>query len=66
MHVTLIRDEAREIATTGQVVEPGETVEVDDELGASLCEQVDVWAAATPRSKPKPKAKAEATTTEEQ
>ncbi len=28
--------------TTGDI-EPGDTVDVDDEVGASLCEQVDVW-----------------------
>lgn len=33
---------AREIED-GQVVEPGQTVEVSDELGARLCEQPDRW-----------------------
>lgn len=31
-----------EIAATGDVVERGNTVEVSDELGKSLCEQ-DIW-----------------------
>lgn len=43
MKITLIADLAREIAVTNQFVEPGETVEVDDELGKSLCEQAEVW-----------------------
>jgi hypothetical protein len=55
VNITLIATTGgeREIAATGQLVQPGETIEVDDDLGASLCEQVDVWADATPRSKPK-------------
>jgi len=36
-------DHPREIVATGQIVNPGETVEVDDDLGASLCEQPDNW-----------------------
>lgn len=34
------------IAATDQIVASGETVEVDDDLGRSLCEQTDNWAAA--------------------
>lgn len=60
MRVTLICDHARELAATGQLVEPGETIEVDDDLGASLCEQVDVWADATPKTKTKTKPKTSA------
>jgi hypothetical protein len=33
-----------EIAATGQQVARGATVEVDDELGLSLCDQPDNWA----------------------
>lgn len=57
MQITNVHEAARELPT-GQVVEPGETVEVDDELGASLCEQPANWASATPRSKPKPRRRA--------
>lgn len=32
-----------EIAATGQVVAHGDTVDVDDALAASLCEQTDNW-----------------------
>lgn len=34
------------LAATGQRCEPGETIEVDDDLGRSLCEQTDKWAKA--------------------
>jgi hypothetical protein len=37
--------DAVEIAATGQVVERGQTVEVPDDLGKSLCEQ-DIWSEA--------------------
>lgn len=40
-----------EIAATGQVVERGQTVEVPDDLGKSLCEQ-DIWAEAKPAKAP--------------
>lgn len=43
MRITNQRSYALEIAATGQVVEPGETVEVDDDLGAGLVEQPDNW-----------------------
>lgn len=48
MRVTYIGpySEGAEIAATGQVVMPGETVEVPDELGAALCEQTSNWSAA--------------------
>lgn len=36
-----------EIAATGQAVEAGGTVEVDDDLAESLCEQPDNWKPAT-------------------
>ena len=36
-----------EIGATGQHVAPGATVEVDDALADSLCEQVDTWASAS-------------------
>lgn len=31
------------IAATGEVVPAAATVDVDDELGGSLCDQPDVW-----------------------
>lgn len=37
---------ARIIAATGQLAEPGQPVDVDDDLGASLLEQTDVWQTA--------------------
>lgn len=55
MKITNVYARAREIAATGKVVEPGETVDVDEELGKSLCEQPDNWVKATPN---KPKASA--------
>lgn len=44
MQIRNLRSTAREIAATGQRVEPGGTVDVDDALGAALCEQPDTWA----------------------
>lgn len=35
------------IAATGQHVEAGKTVEVDDDLGKQLCDQADVWRKST-------------------
>lgn len=43
MKVKNISGTARAIAATAQHVEAGETVEVDDALGESLCRQVDRW-----------------------
>jgi hypothetical protein len=40
-----------EIADTGQIVEQGKTVEVDDDLGKSLIEQSDNWEKVTDRKK---------------
>ena len=37
-----------EIGATGQVVAPGETVDVPDDLGAALLEQPDNWQPAKP------------------
>lgn len=42
-----------EIAATGERVEPGDTVEVDDELGKSLLEQPANWVKATKTTKSK-------------
>lgn len=42
-----------EIAATGARVEPGATVEVDDELGKSLLEQPANWAKVTKSTKSK-------------
>lgn len=50
MKVRNLRPYALEIAATEQVVEPGELVEVDAELGASLLEQPDNW--GPPRGNP--------------
>lgn len=50
MKVRNLRPYALEIAATEQVVEPGELVEVDAELGASLLEQPDNW--GPPRGAP--------------
>lgn len=43
MHVRNVRPYALVIAETDQRVEPGEIVEVDPDLGASLLEQPDNW-----------------------
>lgn len=43
MKVRNISDRDRVIAATSQVVEAGDTAEVDDEVGNSLLEQEDVW-----------------------
>lgn len=45
------RSKALTIAATGQTVEPGESVEVDDDLAAGLLEQPDNWSAAKPSRK---------------
>lgn len=49
MQVRNISDHARAIASPthdfySADIEPQDTVEVSDELGVSLCEQVDIWA----------------------
>lgn len=44
-----------EIAATGQWAPTGVPVEVDDELGAQLCEQ-PIWEPATPADAPVPPA----------
>lgn len=58
MNVTNRTDTTLTIAATGQTVAPGESVKVDNDLGASLCEQVKVWC-PTPS---KPAGKVEAVT----
>jgi hypothetical protein len=50
MHVKNVRPYALEIADTNQVVEPGEIVEVDHDLGTSLLEQPLNW--QTPEGDP--------------
>ena len=46
-------DKGLQIAATGQVVNPGDTVEVPDALGKNLCEQ-DIWEPANANKKEKP------------
>lgn len=48
-----LRTDDVEIAATGQVVPAGGVVDVDDDLGLSLCEQVDAWAADTTKKSAK-------------
>lgn len=51
MKITNISDRSRVIAATSDIVEPGDSVEVADDLGASLCEQTDRWAKAQSKTK---------------
>lgn len=51
MHVVNQRSYALVIDATGVVAEPGVPVEVPDDLGKSLLEQPDNWAAAKPSKK---------------
>lgn len=55
MKITNQRPYPVEIAATGDVVAPGETVEVDDDLGKRLCEQADAWSKPTSRKAEKNK-----------
>lgn len=64
MKIMNLHDRALCIAASGVTVEPGESAEVDDALGASLAEQVDRWGAA-PKAKPPTKPKAPAAESEE-
>lgn len=50
--VTNVSGRPREIAATGQTVEPDATVEVDAELASALCEQPDKWAPARSKKTP--------------
>lgn len=43
-----------QIAATGQYVEPGATVDVDDELGAALIEQPANWTEVPTEAPPAP------------
>lgn len=47
MKIRNVSGREREIAATGDVVKPDGTVEVDKDLGESLCEQPDNWAPVT-------------------
>lgn len=47
MKIRNVRERGLEIAATGQIVGPGDTVEVDDKLGRSLCKQEDNWKPVT-------------------
>lgn len=53
MKIKNVRGYALEIGVTGQLVNPDETVEVDDLLGKSLCEQEANWKRVTTGSKSK-------------
>lgn len=55
MQIRNVSGLVREIANhpTRALVEPGDTVEVDDELGASLCEQAANWQAVDVKPTPK-------------
>lgn len=41
---------SRTLEVAGQTAGPGEAIEVDDDIGKSLCEQVDRWAKSTSKS----------------
>lgn len=56
MRIRNVQGIARAIAATGEVVPPGETAEVGDELGASLLEQTDVWASVKTKTSENPPA----------
>ena len=43
MKVVNVSGRPREIAATGQTVQPDQAVEVPDRIGRSLCEQPDRW-----------------------
>lgn len=51
MKITNISDRSRVIAATSDIVDPGDSVEVTDALGESLCEQTDRWAKAQSKTK---------------
>lgn len=51
MRVKNVRGKTLEIVATGQLVAPGKTVDVPDDLGNSLLEQPANW--AKPTTKPK-------------
>lgn len=44
MHIRNVNKLPLQIAATSDVVEPGESVEVDEDLGKSLLEQPTNWA----------------------
>lgn len=56
MKVRNVSSRPREIGVTGQLVEPGDTVDVSDELGRSLCEQPRNWKRAPEPKSDEPKA----------
>lgn len=53
MKIKNVRGYALEIGVTGQLVDPGETAEVDPLLGKSLCEQEANWQPVSSGSKSK-------------
>lgn len=57
MKIRNVSDTARQIPAAGQKADPGEVIDVPDDLGKSLVEQVDVWdspaADKTPAKTPK-------------
>lgn len=48
MEIVNVHDRPRIIAATDDLVEPDNTVTVDDDLGQTLCRQSDIWAPAGP------------------
>ena len=54
MRITNVRGKALELIAAGRLVNPGETIDVPDELGKSLCEhQPANWKKATKSTSPK-------------
>lgn len=53
MKIRNVREYDLEIGATCQVVEPGDTVDVDDVLGAALLEQPANWQAVKSPKSPK-------------
>lgn len=64
MKVRNVRGRDLEIGVTGQVVKAAEAAEVDDDLGARLCEQPANWREVTDRPKARKKTARKSTTEE--
>lgn len=54
MKIVLLKSSAREIGPTGQVVQPGETVDVPKPLAEALLRQTDAWGTPTTKAPTKP------------